>query len=69
MEDKQIQCADCQRTFTFSASEQDFYQQRNMSDPKRCKECREVRKANREGGGGGGGFRRGGGDEGRGNRA
>ena len=65
MEDKQIQCADCQRQFTFTARDQEFYQQRNMSDPKRCRECREVRKANREGGGGGG-FR-GGGDN-RGNR-
>lgn len=51
MEDKQIQCADCQRAFTFSASEHDFYQQRNMSDPKRCKDCRAARKANRDSGG------------------
>ena len=50
MEDKQIECADCQRTFTFTAGEQEFYQGRNMSDPKRCKECRDARKANRDGG-------------------
>lgn len=52
MEDKQIKCADCQREFTLTAGEQDFYQQRGMSEPKRCKECREARKAERDGGGG-----------------
>ncbi len=51
MEDKQIECADCRRQFTFTAGEQEFYQQRNMSDPRRCKDCRDARKANRDGGG------------------
>lgn len=57
MEDKQIQCQDCRRTFTFTAGEQEFYQGRQMSEPKRCKECREARKADRESGGGGGSSR------------
>ncbi|HZS10342.1 MAG TPA: zinc-ribbon domain containing protein [Blastocatellia bacterium] len=54
MPDKQIECADCHQTFTFTEGEQEFYSGRGMSEPKRCKECRQVRKAGRESGGGGG---------------
>jgi len=53
MEDRTIQCADCGQPFTFSAGEQEFYAQRGMSEPKRCKECRAARKAERGGRGGG----------------
>ena len=60
MEDKTIECADCGKPFTFSAGEQQFYQERGMSEPKRCKPCREARKAQRgRGGRGGGGGERG----------
>lgn len=52
MQDKEIKCADCGRTFLFTASEQEFFQGRGMSEPKRCKDCRQARKAQREGGGG-----------------
>lgn len=52
MQDKEIKCADCERTFLFTASEQEFFQGRGMSEPKRCKDCRQARKAQREGGGG-----------------
>ncbi len=44
MEDKQIQCKGCGRAFTFTANDQEFYNERRMSEPKRCKECREGRK-------------------------
>jgi Probable zinc-ribbon domain len=54
MEDKLIHCADCGQPFTFSAGEQEFYTQRGMTEPKRCKECRAARKAERGGRGGGG---------------
>ena len=65
MEDKTLTCADCSQPFTFSAGEQQFYQERGMSEPKRCKDCRQARKANRDSGGrgnrgGGGGGGRGG---------
>lgn len=50
MEDKTLTCADCSQPFTFSAGEQQFYQERGMSEPKRCKECRQARKANRDSG-------------------
>ena len=47
-EDKQIQCSDCGTTFTFSAEEQEVFASRGYTnDPKRCPECREVRKAAR----------------------
>ncbi|HYE73296.1 MAG TPA: zinc-ribbon domain-containing protein [Blastocatellia bacterium] len=50
MADKEIQCADCGQTFTFTAGEQEFYAGRNMTPPKRCKSCRDARKAERGGG-------------------
>ncbi|HEX5736791.1 MAG TPA: zinc-ribbon domain-containing protein [Blastocatellia bacterium] len=58
MEDRTLTCADCGQPFTFSAGEQQFFQERGMSEPKRCKACRQARKAER--GSGGRGQRRGG---------
>ena len=51
MGDKQIRCGNCGQTFTLTSGEQDFYQQRGMSEPKRCEACRGLRKPNRDGGG------------------
>ena len=59
--DKNLTCADCGQEFVFTASEQDFYAQRNFTEPRRCSSCRASRKAARnatDGGGGGGGYRR-----------
>ena len=59
-EDKALQCSDCGSTFTFSASEQEFFQSKGYTnEPKRCPTCRQARKAERLGGSssGGGGFR------------
>lgn len=67
MEDREIQCADCQTPFVFSAQEQEFYAERGFQEPKRCKTCRESRKA-RGPGGGSGGHRGGGGGGGGGGR-
>jgi hypothetical protein len=61
MADKTITCTDCGQPFTFSQGEQEFYEQRGMSEPKRCKECRQAKKAQR---GGGGRDNRGGGNRG-----
>jgi primosomal protein N' len=44
MEDKQIQCRNCGKRFTFTANDQVFYVERRMSEPKRCKECRDTQK-------------------------
>lgn len=42
--DRDIKCADCSNDFTFTAGEQKFYREREYSDPRRCKPCREDRK-------------------------
>jgi len=59
MPDLDITCADCGTTFPFTEREQDYYRERGLSHPKRCKPCRDARRANA---GGGGGARSGGGE-------
>ena len=46
-------CADCANSFTFTASEQEFFQQKGFSAPRRCKSCRDAAKAAKGQGGGG----------------
>jgi CxxC-x17-CxxC domain-containing protein len=61
--DKTLTCADCGQTFTFTASEQDFYAERGFTEPRRCPSCRAARKAARNADGGGyssGGYSEGG---------
>lgn len=58
-EDKVITCVDCGAEFTFTADEQQRFAERGFTnEPKRCKTCRDAKKAasggNRAGGGGGG---------------
>lgn len=59
-EDKTIVCADCGEEFVHSADDQARYAERGFTnEPKRCRACREKRKAQssrppRDGGGGGG---------------
>ena len=59
--DKTLSCVDCSTEFAFTASDQQFYADRQFSEPRRCPACRAARKASRgEGGGydsyGGGGY-------------
>ena len=51
-EDKELDCADCKETFTWEAGEQEFFDRKGFTPPKRCKTCREKSKARREAGGG-----------------
>ena len=51
--DKNLTCVDCNQEFAFSASEQQFYADRQFSEPRRCPACRAVRKASRGDSGGG----------------
>ena len=65
-DDKVITCVDCGAEFTFTADEQQRFAERGFTnEPKRCKTCRDAKKAasggNRAGGGGGGGGGYGGG--------
>lgn len=47
-EDKTLVCQDCGKEFTFTAGEQAFYKEKGLeNEPKRCKECRDKRKATR----------------------
>ncbi len=49
-QDKSLQCADCAQEFTFTAGEQEFYASRGLqNEPRRCPECRRVRKTERFG--------------------
>ena len=53
--DKTLSCSDCGTDFVFTANEQQFYNERGFTnEPKRCKECRDKRKASRDGGYSGG---------------
>ena len=48
MQDIELKCRDCGETFTFTAGEQEFYQQKGFTNqPTRCPECRKARKAQR----------------------
>ena len=51
-EDMEIICADCEKPFIFEAGEQKFFAEKGFTLPKRCKPCRDARKAKRDGGGG-----------------
>ena len=59
--DKTLTCSDCSTGFTFSASEQEFFASKGFTnEPRRCPNCRAVKKQERGGGyggGGGGGYR------------
>ena len=48
MPDKQLTCVDCSQDFSFSEGEQRFYAEREYTEPKRCKPCRERRKAEKQ---------------------
>lgn len=53
-EDKTIACSDCGEDFIHSAEDQARYAERGFTnEPKRCRGCREKRKAERPGGRGG----------------
>jgi hypothetical protein len=43
--DREIICGDCSTSFVFTESEQKYYKEKELNEPKRCKECRARRKA------------------------
>ncbi len=52
MEDKTIVCSDCGEDFIFTVQEQEFYKEKGFeNEPRRCKPCRQKKKAMRSGGG------------------
>ena len=52
-QDKTLTCRDCGKEFTWTASEQEFYQQKGFdNEPVRCPSCRALKKARMGNGGG-----------------
>jgi CxxC-x17-CxxC domain-containing protein len=46
LEDKMLTCKDCGNEFVFSGREQQFFAEKGFSNlPLRCRECRQVRRA------------------------
>jgi hypothetical protein len=45
MEDITLMCSDCEEDFIFTAGEQEFFEEKGFDEPKRCKDCRDRRKA------------------------
>ena len=49
--DKTLECVECGASFTFDASEQEFYANKGFTnEPKRCPTCRQARKQRSSGG-------------------
>lgn len=48
--DQTLNCRDCKQPFVFTVGEQGFYAEKGFSIPARCKPCRDIRKAQRDGG-------------------
>jgi CxxC-x17-CxxC domain-containing protein len=47
MNDKTIKCQDCGADFTWTASEQEFFQSKGYTnEPRRCVSCRQAKKNN-----------------------
>lgn len=42
--DKVLRCCDCNHSFVFTAGEQVYFTSKGLSEPRRCKPCRELRK-------------------------
>ncbi len=47
MPDKTLNCSDCSNDFAFTEGEQEFFEQKGFTEPKRCPECRQARKQQR----------------------
>lgn len=52
MQDQILTCKDCGSQFTWTVSEQEFYQQKGFSAPVRCQACRRKLKEQKQQGGG-----------------
>src|SRR2546423_15626277 len=50
-------CSEGGTPFPFTGREQDFYREKSLRGPRRCKACRDAGRGNFCGGGGGGGER------------
>jgi CxxC-x17-CxxC domain-containing protein len=46
---KHLTCVECNQSFIFAATEQRFFHERGMQEPRRCLFCRQARRAEKEG--------------------
>lgn len=46
-----INCLDCRQSFDYTERDQEFYATNGWTPPKRCRACRQDRKAQRDAGG------------------
>lgn len=46
--DKTISCKICGEDFTFSSGEQEYFAERNLSEPKKCKSCAKKAREQRD---------------------
>ena len=44
LQDKTILCVDCLKPFLFTTGEQGYFLSKDLSEPKRCPQCRLIRK-------------------------
>lgn len=47
-QDKVLTCVDCKADFFFTFGEAAFYQSKGFTEPKRCPNCRQIKKEQRE---------------------
>jgi len=47
--DLNLVCVDCKNPFVFESGEARFFAERGYDTPKRCKACRDIKKAQRNG--------------------
>ncbi|HWO94679.1 MAG TPA: zinc-ribbon domain containing protein, partial [Dehalococcoidia bacterium] len=45
--DRTLTCQNCGSSFTFTAEDQEFFEQKGFTEPRRCMPCRQQRRAER----------------------
>ena len=40
-------CCDCSTEFLWTSGEQSFYRERELNPPRRCRNCREIKRGRR----------------------
>lgn len=45
MEEKELVCKECGEKFILTVDDQKFYAEKGFKEPKRCKNCRRLRRA------------------------
>lgn len=45
LKDQYLRCCDCGRDFVFSVRDQEFFKSKGFNPPRRCKPCRDLKKA------------------------